>query len=379
LKNREIQNLSAGQIIWDEKIRGLFVQANLSGTKTFKIIYRNRQKKQRKLKIGSYGTMSLDAARQVAQELLLRVARGEDPVDTWREEAEELTINRLMLKALKEYWNTPRYLRSGLFKSILLAFKKNFGPIGAYKLSEINVRKVDSWHKSMEKTPIQANRCLAYLSTALNWAIKQDFTQIKNPCGSVKKFPARKRARYATPDEIKKIAAYLEANFEQQPLSTAYLYLILTTGTRPSAIPRLMWKNLEIKTNAEGQEIGLIKFFGKTTAKTGEAETLILPPKTLSMIMKLPKTGEYIVPMNRSKRLWARIQKEFGLQDLWARDLRRTYATVGLSGGVPLSKIGELLNHRCWETTKTYAKLMDEQRIASAMAVAKNLDEIIGH
>ena len=374
---QDVKDLPVGKKIYDHHVKGLFVLANKNGSKTFYLYYYDQGGKQRKIKLGLYGQLTLEGARKAAQTLFTRVAAGENPAVEKRKAKSELTVYGLMADCLKKYWNNKRYHDSGQFKQILLIVKKDFSKIGNIKLSGLNTQTVTSWHKSFQDRPYTGNHCLSYLKTAINWAIKNDITSIKNPCDGIKKFPAHARSRYATPEEIKNIGSYLEKEFKTNPLAAIYLYLILTTGTRPRAVERLKWKNLIIKHNLQGQEIGIISFFGKTSAKTGDNESIVVPPKTLAMIKCLPQTSEYIVPCTRPRRLWRMIQKKFNCEDLWMRDLRRTYATVGLSGGVPLSQVGELLNHKCWETTKIYAKLMDEQRINAAMTVAKNLDRII--
>ena len=380
MKTQDIARLPAGSKLYDDKVSGLFVQANANGTKTFRVVYRNKFKHQHKVKIGYFGAFSLEKARAVAQDLLARVARGEDPAQDWKTMAAGMTVNELMLKMLKGYWNQPRYHESRLFKDALQAFKNNFGPIGACKLSELNVKLVDRWHKNMAHKPILANRCVSYLSTAINWAIKNDLTDIRNPCPLVKKFPKVRRSRYASIEEVQKIGRYLEENFAENPRAALYLYLILTTGTRPSAIGRLMWKNLKINHNDKGEEVGIITFFGKSSAVTGEEEMLIIPPTALQMIKQMPRDSEYILPeMKMPTKFWRTLRKKFNCSDLWARDLRRTYATIGLSNGVSLTQVGELLNHKCWDTTKIYAKLMTDQRINSAMQIANKIEDIIQH
>ena len=373
----DIKKLAPCIRLWDDKVTGLYAYKNLLGSVTFYLNFRTRERKQRNMKLGRLGTLTLESARKMALDFLAQVARGEDPVRRWELKKSEMTVQELMIEALKGYWNTPRFIESRQFKNVLGAVKRDFRPINRYKLSELNLRILDRWHKSYREKPSHGNHVLAYLTTAINWAIKSGITDIKNPCQAVKKFPKVKRNRYATEDEIKKIGAFLEENFEKEPLQSIYLYLILTTGTRPGAIERFRWKNLIIKRDAVGNEIGIVSFYGKSTAKTGEDETVIIPPKTLNLIRRLPQTSEFIVPCKMPSKLWQKIKKMFNCPDLWARDLRRTYATVGLSSGVSLSQVGELLNHRCWDTTKIYAKLMMDQRINSAVKIANKIESII--
>lgn len=374
----DLREIPPGKKLYDHYVKGLFVKGNANGSKTFYLYYYDQARKQRKIKLGLYGQLTLEGARKAAQALLHRIAAGENPAQERKEARAELTVAGLMLEAIKNYWGQKRYVESGTFQAIIQAFKAYFKKIGSYKLSELNAQILNKWMQSFGDRHAMANHCLVYLSVAFNWAIKNELTSLANPCEKIKRFPKPKRSRYATQKEIKLIGSYLEEEFERDPVPAMYLYLILTTGTRPRAVERLRWEDLRIKSSGDRQ-VGVISFFGKSSAKTGEKETIIIPPKTMAMINRLPKINEFIVPCTMPRRLWKRIQAKFNLQDLWARDLRRTYATVGLSGGVPLSQVGELLNHKCYETTKIYAKLMDEQRINSAMAIASKIEDIIQH
>lgn len=373
----ELREIPPGKKLYDHYVKGLFALGNRDGSKTFYLYYYDMAKKQRKIKLGLYGQLTLEGARKAAQTLLHRIAAGENPAQERKEARAELTVAGLMLEAIKNYWGQKRYVESGTFQAIIQAFKAYFQKIGKCKLSELNAQELTKWMNSFGDRHAMANHCLTYLSVAFNWAIKNELTSLANPCEKVKKFPKPKRNRYATQQEIKQIGNYLEEVFELDPIPAMYLYLILTTGTRPKAIERLKWDDLKTKHSLDGKQVGIISFFGKSSARTGEKETIIIPPKTMAMINRLPKINEFIVPCTMPRRLWKRIQAKFNLQDLWARDLRRTYATVGLSGGVPLSQVGELLNHKCWDTTKIYAKLMLDQRINSAMQIAQKLEGII--
>jgi hypothetical protein len=77
------------------------------------------------------------------------------------------------------------------------------------------------------------------------------------------------------------------------------------------------------------------------------------------------------------RAFWKRIQNETGCKDLWARDLRRTMATVGLSNGVALGVIGKLLNHKSNQTTEIYAKAFETKKIEAVEVIADELVQII--
>jgi integrase len=75
--------------------------------------------------------------------------------------------------------------------------------------------------------------------------------------------------------------------------------------------------------------------------------------------------------------LWEKVSAEAGCPDLWARDLRRTFATVGMSSGIKMDTISELLNHKSVQTTKLYAKLNDDARVEASSAISNKISEIV--
>lgn len=89
----------------------------------------------------------------------------------------------------------------------------------------------------------------------------------------------------------------------------------------------------------------------------------------------LPRVeGMTITGMKMPRTLWRRVREEAGCPDLWVRDWRRTFATLGYSDGVDMWTVGELLNHRSTETTKIYAKMMDTRRLEAVTRIADKIE-----
>jgi len=229
----------------------------------------------------------------------------------------------------------------------------------------------------MHKHPVTANRSLEVLSKMMSFAEEFGLKALgTNPC-KLTKFKAKKRNRYATVDEIRSIAAILDREAEANPSAVAFIYLLMFTGSRPRAIERATWSQLK-HTTINGQKYGMLTFQGKTSEETGEVETVVLPPQAMMAIDKLPKVrGGTITGINMPRRLWRKIQEEVGCQDLWMRDLRRTFATIGMSDGIGASTIGEVLNHRSTQTTKIYAKLMQNSKMEAASQIANQMAKLM--
>jgi site-specific recombinase XerD len=60
------------------------------------------------------------------------------------------------------------------------------------------------------------------------------------------------------------------------------------------------------------------------------------------------------------KRFWAGVRVKAGIPDARIHDLRHTFASLLVSGGMSLPMIGKLLGHTQVQTTQRYAHLYDD-------------------
>jgi integrase len=250
--------------------------------------------------------------------------------------------------------------------------KPGFGSTEYLKLTRSEVR---DFHKGFRETPVTGNRCLEILSKLYKFSIDKEWNELGfNPCFGIKHFTERKRKRYATEAEIKRIGLILDRLYETIPLEVAFLYCLLFTGARPRSIERSRWD--ELVENEKG--FGVLTFDGKSTADTGEEECVIIPPSILNMLKKLPiREDGLIFGIPAPGYLFRKIRKEAGCQSLWLRDFRRTFATLGFSGGVDMNIIGRLLNHHSSDTTKRYALLTQEPRLDAVSKISDRLNGIL--
>lgn len=374
----EIRKAQRGETLWDELVKGLHLRALPEG-KVFYLYYRTKSGHQRKPKIGRLGDITLADARRLARILLDQVAVGRDPKAEWDGKRAEETVSELFEECFKAHWATERYQKSGWAYEAKRLFSKRIQPtFGSLRLSEVTAVKVRQWHEKLAGTPTTANRSLSVLAKLFSFAEEKELRpQHTNPCNLVKAHPEHSRDRFATEAEISAIATGLQKYERQFPSGVAFLYLLIFTGSRPRAIERATWDQLE-EFELDGRTFGVLSFEGKSTAKTGKFEKVILPPQAMRALKRLPRIEGYtITGMKMPRKLWNKIRDEAGCPDLWARDWRRTYATVGMSNGVNMSTIGELLNHQTTETTKVYAKVVDTRRVEAATLIANKMEGLL--
>jgi len=283
-----------------------------------------------------------------------------------------VTILELFNECWADHWDQSRFHDSGHAKEVKSKFKlhieKTFGDKEYLSVTRAQVR---DWHKSLRETPTVGNRCMEILSKLYRFSIDKEWNSgAYNPCFGIKHFTEKKRRRFASENEIGRIGVILNRELSKKPLEITFILTLFFTGARPRSLERARWDEF---TELDGG-FGLLTFFGKSTAETGDEESLILPPNIVTMMKVLPKRDDgFIFGIKAPSYLWRKIRAEAGCRDLWLRDSRRSFATVGMGSGVKMDTIGKLLNHHSNQTTMRYALL---NRAASVEAVTVISDKL---
>ena len=357
LNERAIKAAAPGDILRDATIAGLHLRA-FPSKKTFYLYFRTKAGKERRPKLGDYGSITLTQARAAAQKMLAEVALGKDPIAVRAELKNEPTVADLWARFDKD-----RASKKKSAKEMKRVWPVVLEPLfGKKRLSEITYASVTKMMENMADTPIQANRALAQLSSMFGFALAPLQWVEKNPCHKVTRYPENKRKRYATGEEVAAIARELEVRRADSPASVAFIYLLILTGARKGEIGGAKWDWLD------GNVLRL------PDSKTG-AKSVYLPEKAMEILSALPRTTGTLTGIKSPQKLWESVRVAANCPDMHLHDLRHSFASAALAAGIPLDQIGELLGHKSAQTTKRYAHLVEE---AAAKAAAATGDRIAG-
>lgn len=279
------------------------------------------------------------------------------------------TLSQVFDELCLEHYSKPQFVHSGYGTEVRQNWRRH---LATTKLADTPIHKVTPpmvwrWHQGLRNSPYDANRAKSILSKVFNFAMMRGFLPVgANPCSAVPSFEEKKRKRFASWEELRRLGAILEREEPDNPRHVAFIRLLMFTGSRPSAIERSTWNDFY----RLGDDCGVLRVKGKT----GDEE-IILPPPAIGVIDHLADLGKCrtITGIAFPSSFWKRVRKEAGCEDLWARDFRRTFATLGLSTGVPLGMLGELLNHKSNQTTMRYAKLTPDSRVQAASRIAEEM------
>ena len=384
---QQAQPASKRYEIRDTEITGFMLRVAYSGKKDFYLKYKNSSGQAKALKLGSAKELHCQNARELAEKNLLRVRNGEDPAA----EKQEIKIAPTIAELKKEYMieqadKSSLAQDSGYWNNWLLP------AFGKIKVRDLTRSQVRAFMKNHPKPPT-ANRCYTTLRKAFEFADEWGWIEEgTNPCYKVKKFPEEQRQRYIEEDELFRLKVTLQM-FDSNGLNSRYhtdgklerrfaqmIRLLLLTGARLRNIMEARWEWVNWKMSVLVVPVNK----HKTGSKTMKPLMIHLSDAALEILKQLkdenPEGSPWIIsgqvphaPLVGYRKHWLNLCSLAGIENLRVHDLRHSHASQGISAGMSLSQIGELLGHKSASTTKRYAHLEKSQAQKSVNTIADRL------
>ena len=367
------------RVVWDDDIVGFGVRVHPSGRKVYIVKYRHEGRAV-KATIGPHGPITPAAARARAAEIVTLARTGRDlEGKTLRTKAGGSTMAELARRFLDEY--APGHLKPGtaeLYRKII--GKRILPRLGKHRIADIGRADAAALHNDMRSVPGHANRTLGVLSRMLSmaevWEMRPEGV---NPCRFVKKYPERRRERFLSDDEYRRLGAALrDAEHEgfASPAAIAAIRLLMLTGCRSGEILSLRWEDVDLDRG----ELRL------SDSKTG-ARIVHLGDPAIEVLRGIQRTKDspWVIPgLKRGAHLaflhgpWRLILERAGIGNLRIHDLRHSFASGGLLVGEGLPMIGKLLGHNRVQTTARYAHLANDPVKSAANRIASRIAEVAG-
>lgn len=376
ISKRSVDATEAGgkdSYLWDRDLKGFGLKVTPAGRKVYLVQYRlgGRKGRTRRVTIGLHGVLTADQARSRAKQLLGEVAAGRDPAAALHEERGSSRLGELLMRFLEEY-ATGKLKPSTAGEYHRLARLHIFPVLQHRLVGDISRSDVVRMHTSLAAKPYQANRVAALLSKFFNWCERDGHRPDgSNPCRHVEKFGEVKRERFLSSEELTRLGEALraaEAERTASPWIIGAIRLLALTGARLSEILTLRWEFVNF-------ERAMIRL---PDSKTG-AKTLYLNAPALNVLTEIPRVDGnpfVIVGERKGARLvnlqkpWRRIRAAAGLDDVRLHDLRHSFASAAVAGGMSLPMIGALLGHSQPQTTARYAHLSADPLRAASETIA---------
>jgi integrase len=381
------RELKPGGTLWDHEVSGLHLRA-AQNSKSWLLYYKTRDATERRPKLGRFPEMSLSSARSVANSLKERIARGEDPVGEWNASKAVPTVADLCERYLNEW--ARRRLAPNTIRQQTQTIRAQIIPgLGKKRLTEVSRTDVDRFLERVFNrefvsaaerkrrgptahwSALTARRLLSKLfMCAIHYFQVEG---VDNPVVCTTVYSRKRRRRHATPQEFPRITAALTQLTEEDPLKAACIWTLLLTGGRVSEI--LNARVDQYIDKGDGRRVLRLSKH-KTSQRVGDKE-IIVPPAAQEIIAQYGQTaGRLFGELSYSAlvRAWWKVRTAAGCPDLKLLDTRRTFASYGLSSGLSLEQIGELLGHTNIQVTKGYAYLLDDTKVKMANEIANAIN-----
>ena len=367
------------RVVWDDDVTGFGVRVHPSGRKVYIVKYRHEGRAV-KATIGPHGPITPAAARARAAEIVTLARTGRDlEGKTPRGKAGGATMADLARRFLDEY--AADHLKPSTAALNRKIVEKRILPrLGRRRVADIGRADAAALHHEMRSVPGHANRTLGVLSRMLTlaevWELRPEGV---NPCRFVKKYPERRRERFLSDDEYRRLGAALrdaEREGFASPAAVAAIRLLMLTGCRSGEVLSLRWEDVDLDRG----ELRL------PDSKTG-ARIVHLGDPAIAVLRGIQhrEDSPWVIPgLKRGTHLaflhgpWRLILERAGIKNLRIHDLRHSFASGGLLVGEGLPMIGKLLGHNKVQTTARYAHLANDPVKSAANRIASRIAEVAG-
>lgn len=364
----------------DCDVIGFGVQVRPNSRKTFTLDY-TVDARRRRITIGDWPDWSVAAARDEAKRLKREIDVGIDPLAKRDERWSAPTVAELVGRYLGEHVakqapDSARDIESQMRTHVLPAW-------GRRKAADITVSDVDALlaqiakgrarpHRKRTKqkrlkplmgarpTPFRANRIGCSIrkmfNLAVRWGVRTD-----NPASAFIRNFEPPRERFLDKREIDRLSAALSEHENQRFANI--VRLLLLTGARRGEVLNARWEQFDLE--------GGVWTKPAATTKQRRLHRTPLSSATVQLLATIragvPAGCPWVFPgdaegkpVQEIKRFWHDVRVKAGIADARIHDLRHTFASLLVSGGMTLPMIGKLLGHTQVQTTQRYAHLYDD-------------------
>ena len=370
-----------------KSVRGLMIDVTSTGTRTF--WYRRKlDGKSHWEKIGAFPDVSIEQARERAEELNALRARGElSNLPVGREPTLHDLFDAYIERHASKTRKTSDVMRKD-FERVFVDPRKRVVDWSTVKASKITPTDVETLHRTINelKGPYAANRTIQLLRAVFNKALTWKLISGDNPARGITLFEEKPRERFLTQEEVTRLIIALNSlndDIEHERTIKDFITLSMMLGARKANLAAMRFSEVN-----KQQATWTIP-----ETKNGSSQTIALTSRELALIERRQERvkGDFVFPgTGRSqhlmdpKRSWKRLRERAKLEDVTLHDLRRNLGSWMASQNVNVALIKGALNHKDMKTTlAVYARIAKDAerrgREVAHEAMFSSIENVVPH
>ncbi len=377
-------------IAWDDKLTGFGVRVHPSGAKSYLVNYRagngGRKAPNKRVVVGRAGRITPEQARRVAQELLGRVAAGDDPAG---ERAEARSLPRLG-DACEDYISSGHGRAASTERGYHRYAALYLGDWLSRPLDSITRRDVEGRFRLLTERhgEMPANQCLSFLRSVYRRPCV-DHEGLRNPVerwlAAGGRYHRKTRKRIPSPAEVLPCWRRGMEAAVSNPVHRDVLLFGLYTGMRRGEVMGLRWERVDLgkalfrveetKTGAP-LELPVTRQLGEILARR-RAEGEAVPEELCGWVF--PSRSSESGHVKELQAHYGAIGRRGGAR-FWFHGLRNAFITVAERElMLPRSLTKRLVNHaRPGDVTEGYAADWTVEQLRDpAQRIADRIDALI--
>lgn len=322
----------------DAALPGFGARLFPSGALSFFVTYRYG-KQQRRMQLGRYPIVNLDAARTRALEALRHVDQGIDPA--------RIVVPRssLVRDVIADFITLYAKRKTRTWKGTEALLGREFAALyGDRDIRQVRRADMIAMLDGLiaRDAPTQANRLLAAVRKLFNWCLERDIVEV-NPVMGVKP-PSIEvtRERVLTDEEITRLVS--ACGRLGYPFGDLFLMMLLTAQRR-GEVSAMRWSEIDL-----GERVWRMP---AARTKNGHAHSVPLCDKMIAILSGVPRLhgSEYVFtttgrsPVSGWGKTKERLSVLADVHDWRLHDLRRTAASGMARLHVAPYVVEKLLNH----------------------------------
>jgi integrase len=285
-------------VLWDNTVTGLGLRVRATGAASWVFVYRKRgagrKAPVRRVTLGSWPALALDAARAAAQTIVGEIALKKDPAKDLHEERNR--ERRGVSRTLDDYEHTLQRRKIVNLKAVMSTLRRGLAPFTAREIGALTRKDLVELIERLEDAgkPGAAMDLRSHSRAWLEWAVSRGLVQF-NVLAGLRRARSSRAERLGEENKGKalsdeQIIALWDAAGAIGPFG-GLIRLGLLTGMRRNELAGLRWSDVR------DDRIAL----GAGATKTGSAHEIPVTATMRAVLTAQPKTtSDLVFPSSRS-------------------------------------------------------------------------------